>query len=301
MNMGRDLPFSWRPNLMDPALNYRYKAELDRRVDNPFYQYLTPETFPGPLRNQRQILVRDLLTPYPHYGALTQNNTDGRKNHYYAVQLRVQKAFAAGYSFLGAYNYNRDYSTDFFNVDDEYARRFTYQNTGFPRHRLTSAGTYDLPLGKGRSFLKTVNPVANALVGRWSTSWLFMFNSGTPLSFRNFPAVFAGGDPTLDNPTRERWFDTSQYRQLPAYTKRENPWFIDGLVGPKMWNLDITLSKYFPIRDRFNLELKAEAYNLTNSFVASDPVTNVLSPLFGQTINQANRGREVQYTLRIYF
>ncbi|MBL8295710.1 MAG: TonB-dependent receptor [Bryobacterales bacterium] len=301
VNMGRDLPFSWRPNLMDPALNYQYKAELDRRVDNPFYQYLTPDKFPGPLRNQRQVLVRDLLKPYPHYGALSQNNTNGRKNHYYALQLGAQKTFAAGYSFLWAYNYNRDFSTEFFNIDDEYAGRFTYQNTGFPRHRLTSAGTYDLPFGKGRHLLNAVHPLANRIVGGWSTSWLFMLNSGTPLSFRNFPAVFAGGDPTLDSRTRERWFDTSKFRQLPAYTKRENPWFIDGLVGPKMWTLDITLSKYFPIRDRFQLEFKGEAYNLTNSFVPSDPVANVLSPLFGRTMSQANRGREVQYTLRIHF
>jgi hypothetical protein len=88
---------------------------------------------------------------------------------------------------------------------------------------------------------------------------------------------------------------------LPAYKKRENPWFIDGLAGPKMCNLDMTLSKYFPIRERFHLEFKLEAYNLTNSFVPSDPVTNVLSPLFGRTTSQANRGREVQYTPRIHF
>lgn len=301
INIGRDLPFIWRPNLMDPALNYQHKAELDRRVDNPFYQYLTPETFPGPLRNQRQVPVRDLLTPYPHYGALSQNNTNGRQNRYYALQLRVQKTFAAGYSFLLAYNYNRDYSTEFFNLDDEYAGRFTYQNTGFPRHRLTGAGTYDLPFGKSRRFLNAVHPVANAIVGGWSTSWLFLFNSGTQLSFRSFPAVFEGGDPTLDNRTRERWFDTPRFRQLPAYTKRENPWFIDGLTGPKMWNLDMTLSKYIPIRERFQLEFKAEAYNLTNSFVPSDPVTNVLSPLFGRTTGQANRGREMQYTFRVHF
>jgi hypothetical protein len=101
--------------------------------------------------------------------------------------------------------------------------------------------------------LNAVNPIINAIAGGWSTSWLLMFNSATPLSFRSFPAVFEGADPTLDNRTRERWFDTSRFRQLPAYTKRENPWFIDGLAGPKRWNLDLTLSKYFPIRERFQL------------------------------------------------
>jgi hypothetical protein len=257
------------------------------------------------LRNQRQVLLKvplkDLLTPYPHYGALNQNNTNGRQNHYYALQLRVQKTFAAGYSFLWAYNYNRDYNTEFFSLDDEYAQSFTFQKTGFPRHRCAGAGTYELPFGKGRPLLNAEHRVANVIAGGWSTSWLFLFNSGTPLSFRDFPAVFEGGDPTLDNRTRERWFDASKFRQLPAYTKRENPWFIEGLAGPAMWNLDITLSKSFPIREQFQLEFRAEAYNLTNCFVPSDAVTNVLSPFFGQTTSQANRGREIQYTLRIHF
>jgi hypothetical protein len=63
----------------------------------------------------------------------------------------------------------------------------------------------------------------------------------------------------------------------------------------------MTLSKYFPVRERLHLEFKVEADNLTNSFVPSDPVMNVLSPLFGRTASQANRGREMQYTLRIHF
>ena len=39
-------------NLSDPQLGYTHKTALSRTVPNPFYQYLTPELFPGQLRNR---------------------------------------------------------------------------------------------------------------------------------------------------------------------------------------------------------------------------------------------------------
>jgi hypothetical protein len=107
MNIGRDLPFSSRPNLMDPALNYQNKAELDRRVDNPFYQYLTPGTFPGPLRNQRQVLVRDLLTPYPHYGAPQPGQYKRAAEPLLCPSVAGTESVRSGLQFPVAYNYNR--------------------------------------------------------------------------------------------------------------------------------------------------------------------------------------------------
>ena len=44
-----------------------------------------------------------------------------------------------------------------------------------------------------------------------------------------------------------------------------------------------------------------EAYNLTDNFMASNPSTSVTSSLFGRSTGQANRGREMQYTLRRHF
>ena len=41
---------------------------------NPFYQYLTPELFPGPLRNQRTVTVGSLLKPYPQYGTFDRSH-----------------------------------------------------------------------------------------------------------------------------------------------------------------------------------------------------------------------------------
>ncbi len=203
--------------------------------------------------------------------------------------------------FVTAYNYNREFNSEFFDDVDRYANRFTMIPGQWPRHRLTNAGTYLLPFGQGRRFLANAHPVTNAILGGWSTSWLFMFNSGQYLRFGQLKTD--GSSPKLDNPTTDLWFDTSKFQQAEPFTPRSNPWQYPDVTGPSSWNVDMTLSKDFPIQRDYRLEFKLEAYNVTNNFVPSNPVLNVLSPLFGKSTGQllGNRGRELQYTLRLYF
>jgi hypothetical protein len=297
-NIGHDLPYNLQLNLVDPQLSYTHKALLDQSVPNPFFQILPADKFPGQLRNQRTVTRRSLLSTYPQYAGLTQVNTDGVLNRYHALQIKVQRPFSRGYSFLFSYNYNRERTYAFFNSDDEYAGKFTFQPSNNPRHRIATGGTWDIPVGKDRSYLAGAHPVVNGILGGWSTSWLLFASSG---QFIRFGAMLAEGNPKIDNPTRARWFDTSKFQRLPAFTPRTNPWQYDGLTGPKSWNLDLTVAKFFPITERVRIEFRMEAYNLTNSFVPTDPVTDVLSANFGRSINQLNRGREFQYTGRIHF
>jgi len=299
MNFGHNLAYDRPFNMANPQICYTAKSACDQQVANPFYQYLTPDVFPGALRNQKTVSVASLLTPYPQYGILTQRGTDGVLNRYKAIQLRVQKAFSQGYSFLFAYNYNQERTQDFFNDPDKYANRLTYIDSYWPRHRISAAGSYDLPFGKGRRYLNNVHPVLNAIIGGWQTSHLLLLNSGQFLRFG--PMLTDGSNPSIDNPSRDRWFDTSKFAILPPYTPRTNPWQYPGVVGPKYWNLDSTLSKTFPIRERMNLEFRFEAYNLTNSFVPSNPDMTVTSSTFGRSTSQQNRGREMQYSLRLIF
>ena len=128
-----------------------------------------------------------------------------------------------------------------------------------------------------------------------------MYNSGQYLRFGQLDTD--GSSPRIDNRTADRWFDTSKFKQATAFTPRTNPWQYDDLTGPRFWNLDMAVSKYFPFRERYKLEVKFEAYNVTNSFMPGDPNLNVLSSLFGKLTTQsaANRGREMQYTMRIHF
>ena len=48
---------------------------MDVQVANPYFNYLTPAQFPGPLRNQATVATKTLLLPYPQYGILDQQLT----------------------------------------------------------------------------------------------------------------------------------------------------------------------------------------------------------------------------------
>jgi hypothetical protein len=176
----------------------------------------------------------------------------------------------------------------------------SYLDSGAPRHRLNLSGTFELPLGKGRRFLANAPRVVNFVLGGWSYSPLFTYDSGTWLTFGAMQVV-GSGSPKLDEPTLAKWFDTSMFVRQPSYTERTNPYYYPGLTGPRQWNLDSTLSKSFQVNDRFRVELRMEAYNTTNSIMWGMPNMSVDSALFGRITSQNNRGRELQYTLRVHF
>ena len=299
MNFGHNLPYGLAVNQTDPQLSYTYKSALDATVANPFYKFSTPDKFPGTLRNQPTVTIGRLLSPYPQYGAITQNYTNGVLNRYKAIQLRAQRAFSKGFSFLFAYNYNQENNYEFFNAIDQYASNFTFIPGTSPRHRASVAGSWDLPFGKGRPYLNNLNPVLNAIVGGWQTSHLLLANSGNNLRFGQM--ITDGSSPALDNRTPQMMFETSKFTKPDPYTPRLNPWSYPGVNGPKFWNLDSTLTKKFPIKESINLEFRFEMYNSPNGFVWNDPNMSVTNSLFGRSTTQQNRGRECQYSLRLLF
>jgi hypothetical protein len=299
MNFGHNLPYTLALNMQDPQNSYTYKSALDAPVPNPFYKYLTPDKFPGTLRNDPTVTIGRLLNPYPQYGGISQQYTEGFLNRYKAFQFRFQRAFSKGYSFIFSYNYNQEKNSQFFNSPDQYANKTTLIAGTMPRHRASVAGSYDFPFGKGRPYLNNLHPVLNAIIGGWQTSHLLMANSGNLLSFGQM--VTDGSSPKLDDRTPLKMFDISKFQRPVSYTPRTNPWNYPGVTGNKYWNLDSTLTKVFPIKERYNLEFRWEAYNSPNGFVWADPNMSVTSTLFGRSTNQVNRGREMQLSLRLMF
>src|SRR5207344_678363 len=103
LNLGSRVPYDVNLNMADPAFRYEQKTLLNTQVTNPFRNYLTPDKFPGSLRNTATVSLGSLLVPYPQYGAITQTNTDGRKMRTQTFEIRAQRPFAKGTSFLVSY------------------------------------------------------------------------------------------------------------------------------------------------------------------------------------------------------
>ncbi len=111
------------------------------------------------------------------------------------------------------------------------------------------------------------------------------------------------GNPKLDNPTRDRWFDTSMFSQADTYTPRSNPYYYDGLVGPNWTATDMTLSKVFSLGGRYRLEARIEAYNAFDQILWDNPDLTITSSNFGKVTRKRvdGNGREIQIGIRFVF
>ena len=72
------------------------------------------------------------------------------------------------------------------------------------------------------------------------------------------------------------------------------------IQGPNQWNFDVALSRIFKLRESQRLEVRAEAYNVTNSLRPGNPVANFTSAIFGQ-INTSGDPRIMQFALKYVF
>lgn len=116
-------------------------------------------------------------------------------------------------------------------------------------------------------------------------------------------------DPLCPNPNPSCWINPAAFAQ-PAYGTlgdlgRSN------VPGPKFWEIDMSLSRDFRIRERITFQLRADAFNLTNSFRAGVPsglttsggsgvTTTVNSAQFGQILT-AMDPRIMQVAAKVVF
>jgi hypothetical protein len=290
--------YDYNLNQMDPNLAYQYKGLVDQTVANPFYG-LPSTIMPGSLAAQPTVAVSQLLRPYPQYGDLNLYGWPGAKDHYYALQMKAERPMAHGLTFIVAYNYNQEFHTDWYNAVDYYNNKLTMFDRGNARHNLRVAGSWELPIGRGREFLNNMPKGLDFLIGGWATSSIWMYRSGDLLQFG---AAQVTGNPTQNIPAG-LYFNPAVFQTLPAYTEQTNPRYYPGLRGPHFWQLDSTLVKYFPVTERIKFELRMEFYNLPNVFMPSDPDLGVGSGTMGRStwVANGNYGREIQYTGRIHF
>lgn len=288
-------------NMVDPSIAYQYKDAVNQQVANPFYNVLPVDKFPGPLRYQQTVSISSLMKPYPQYGDLwVTDGQPGGNMRYQSLQIKLQKNFSKGYSFLLGYNYHYEEDQRYFNDVDLYKQQYSWINSPSSRQRLSIAGSWEIPFGKGRPLLSGSSRLVDALVGGWNLSPIVTWRSGR---YMQFDAMSVNGDPHIDNPGPNQWFNTSVFSQLPAYTPRTNPWLYSGLMGPGMFNMDASLTKGFHITEQVRFVLRMDSFNVLNNMTWSDPDTNFYSSTFGQSTNILSNtfGRRTQLGLRVEF
>jgi len=148
----------------------------------------------------------------------------------------------------------------------------------------------------------------NYAIGGWQMSTLLTYQTGAPLGFGN--AIFNGDFHNIPLPSDQRsvsrWFNTgagfvTASTQQLANNVRTFPPYLAGVRGDGQAVWDLSLFKRIPIRERVNLELRFEAYDILNHPNFSDPNTTVTSPTFGTVTSQTGLSREFQGAVKLTF
>jgi hypothetical protein len=112
----------------------------------------------------------------------------------------------------------------------------------------------------------------------------------------------------LDDPTARRWFDTDQFVNPPNFTFGNVGRTIPDVRHPGTFNMDLSLIKNTRLTERVNLQIRGEAFNVTNqvnlrlvddTFVAG-PTGRNASATFG-TVNSSRDARVIQLGMKLIF
>ena len=264
------------------------------------------------------------LRPNPQFDDITFEESSANSN-YNSLQVRFQQRLDFGLSLLSSYTWSKsiDNASSFFSSagdpnfpQDSFNTRGERGRSNFDvRHRLTMSYGYDLPFGKGRTFLAGDGIFPTILTG-WQTFGIVTLQSGRPftvallsdidrsntgrstLGFGANDRPNVVGNAELSDPTPDLWFNTSAFA-FPAFGS-----FGDAgrniLDGPGFANFNASLMKTTKLVEGLDLQFRAEAFNLFNRPNFNLPDNFLGSPTFGRILS-AGSPRHIQFGLKLLF
>lgn len=308
-NHGVKLPASRAYSYLSPETRALGNAALDQ-VPNPFYGTITTGVLSLPT-----VRRHFLLNQYPQFASILGLDTWANSN-YHALAVRAERRFSRGFSAMLAYTYSKliddnlgngtlpqDFSGGGANSIQDYSnlRAERAVSTSHLPHRMVLTPSWSLPLGrKGGSLYR-------ALLGGWQVNSILTMQSGNPLSISGPAGALAGsrpnvvGDPNLDNPTIQRWFNTDAFQVIPPFSIGNAPRNLPSTRTDRLFNWDFSVLKRVSIREWARLELRGEFFNFTNSVTFGTPGTFLTGATFGVVSSQANGPRNIQAGAKVSF
>ena len=247
--------------------------------------------------------------------ASTQLRADGVNSNYNSFQANLGRRFASGYSFTLAYTFSKclDVGSNEPTIRYNLNLQRQYGPCDYDQtHLLTASHQVELPFGNGKPFLNQGGVLAHIL-SDWQLNGVFRIATGTPFT--------ATADATSCNcPGNSQYADAISPVTYLGGVGPGQPWFTTAsftppgpnllgnagrntIRGPRLTNYDLSLFRNFALTERFRLQFRAEAYNLTNTPHFSNPTGNASSATFGiiSSTNAAYPNRQLQGALRLMF
>jgi hypothetical protein len=249
---------------------------------------------------------------------------------YNALQVDVNHRYTNGLSLRGAYTWSKTIDDgDSLNATtsgNEPALVSNPFNLGADRglanfdarHVGVIAATYALPFGHGKQFLANAQGFANTMASGWTLNSIVTLQSGFPFT----PQLSYNPSNTGDtrNPVRpyvnpnfsgpvilgspNQWFNPAAFLQPPNNSGFYGDLGRDTLIGPGVAVWDFSVLKDTHIRERLNLQFRAELFNILNKANFNTPNAVVftptgVSPTAGIITSTSTTSRQVQFGLKL--
>ncbi len=322
---GTNLPFNGLELDQLPDQYNAVGASLFDQVTNPFQGKTPGSTLNGPTVQRGQ-----LLRPHPQFTSFTAEGYRSGSSNYQSLQTSLEKRFGQGARIIASYTWSKflgnvDSLQSFLEqgtpggIQDNNDLSHEYSLTSYDVPQRVVAGyVVDLPFGRGKKFLNHSGDISEKLISGWGVNGITTLQSGFPLplsaiwpfqSLASFGAgtlrpnvvpgcnkVIAGGAQTRLN----QWFNTACFA-APAsgFTYGDEGRTDARLRAAGVANWDLAVFKNTTFAEKYQVEFRAEGFNMFNRVQFGQPGTQLGTSSFGVINSQVNQPRLVQFALRV--
>ncbi|MDE1176953.1 MAG: carboxypeptidase-like regulatory domain-containing protein [Edaphobacter sp.] len=257
--------------------------------------------------------------PFPYTVPNRWDSSNGNSN-YNGLQASLLRQFRNGFGYTVAYTWSKAMDSGqsgWFGVEgnslqNRYDLRGSRSVAAYDIPHILAVGINgDLPFGKGKRFY-TGNRAADFILGGWQVNVIFTARSGQPYTITaagdianvgngsTYERANLVGNPTLDSPSASKWFNTAAFATPTQGTYGNSS--RNMLRTQRLWNLDTSVFRVFPIYKEMNLNLRAESFNVANHPTLSTPGTTITTPsTFGIVTSVVGNQRLMQFAAKINF
>lgn len=319
-------------NRLDPSQWDLGRTSLNERVPNPFFGVVTSRLS----RLSEQTVTRNtLLRPYPQSaGGVSGAALTIANSNYHSLQFQFERRFSRGLSFATHYTISKMIDDSSFSdgnvgwlggvtdVQNPFNLRLerSLSAQDIPQ-RLVGSFSYQLPIGQGKWIGNGWSRGLNMLAGGWEVAGILTFSSGFPLNsgsqFREVPlqgaVLWEGtqrpnliGDPRLPGSVKDRlgrYFNEAAFSRPAPDTFGTMPRTLPNYRSPGIRNSDLALFKNVSFTESRFIQLRLEAFNVTNTPTFATPHMSFGATNFGVIDNYAGgRGpRELQVAIKFHY
>nr|MCU0245602.1 hypothetical protein [Bryobacter sp.] len=228
-------------------------------------------------------------------------------NWYHALQVRATRRMFQGMTVQAGYTFAKLMeAVSFLNETDP--RPYETLSASDRPHRLSVSTVWELPVGRGRKYLRSAPKLVQGILGQWQLSVIGFYQSGPPLAWGN--VIFQGDPSTIALPAAERdvdrWFNTDAgfnriSNQQLASNIRTFPMRFSSVRADNQAKWDASLTKSFRLYERTTLRFRVQCFNISNSVNFGGPNVTVTNTAFGRITGTAGPPRTFQFSLNLNF